>query len=141
MRLVYVALTRAAQRGYLVAGCYATPAFGKRSATQGNRSLLNWLVAGKDLSYAEWLSHKLPASQIEADWRSLATAAGPQLSLTDLPGEAAIALSAVQLAPERLSARPPPARIPAARRIGSFRSLQDGAESEAPASDLSLIHT
>ena len=135
MRLVYVALTRAAQRCYLVAGCYATPAFGKRSATQGNRSLLNWLVAGKDLSYAEWLSHKLPASQIEADWRSLATAAGPQLSLTDLPGEAAIALSAVQLAPESLSARPPPARIPAAWRIGSFSSLQHGAESEVSASD------
>jgi exodeoxyribonuclease V beta subunit len=135
MRLLYVALTRAAHRCYLAAGCYATLAFGKPSMAQGNRSLLNWLVAGKDMRYAEWLTHRRPAEEIEEAWRALARDAGRPLSLTDLPSETPTPLASAGLSAASLAALVPPRKIAAGWRIGSFSSLQHGAESEASASD------
>ncbi|WP_300456022.1 exodeoxyribonuclease V subunit beta [Accumulibacter sp.] len=135
MRLLYVALTRAAQRCYLVAGCYSTLAFGRTSTAQSRRSLLNWLVAGKGLSHAEWLTHQRPEEEIEQAWRALAEAAGPALSLRDLPVDSPPPLAGTDRSPASLAALPAPARIAAGWRIGSFSSLQHGADSEAAASD------
>ena len=135
MRLLYVALTRAVHRCYLVAGCYTTSAFGRPSLAQGNHSLLNWLVAGSGMDYREWLGHGLPAEDIAATWQALAAGAGPSLSLTGLPAEAAIPLAGTGLSAEGLAAPAAPARITAGWRIGSFSSLQHGAESESSASD------
>ncbi|MBL8422906.1 MAG: exodeoxyribonuclease V subunit beta [Candidatus Accumulibacter phosphatis] len=135
MRLLYVALTRAAHRCYLVAGCYANLAFGKPSMAQGNHSLLNWLVAGKDMSYAEWLKHKRSPEEIEAAWRALAMLAGPPLSLSDLPGETPTPLASTAVSAASLSALAAPRTLAAGWRIGSFSSLQHGADSEASASD------
>ncbi|MBE2259218.1 MAG: exodeoxyribonuclease V subunit beta [Rhodobacteraceae bacterium] len=134
MRLLYVALTRAVHRCYLVAGCYSNLSFGRLSTTQSRRSLLNWLVAGKGIGYAGWLEHRLSEAEIEEAWRELARTAGSSLSLSDLPGQATTPLPLAEVAAERLSALPPPA-IAAGWRIGSFSSLQHGAESEAAASD------
>jgi exodeoxyribonuclease V beta subunit len=135
MRLLYVALTRAAYRCYLVAGCYATLSFGRPSMTQGNRSLLNWLVAGKDMRYADWLTHQRPPKEIEEAWQALARAAGTPLSLRDLPRETTAPLAGAGLSPASLAALAPPASIAGGWQIGSFSSLQHGAESEAAASD------
>jgi exodeoxyribonuclease V beta subunit len=135
MRLLYVALTRAAYRCYLVAGCYATLSFGRPSMAQGNRSLLNWLVAGKDMRYADWLRHQRAPGEIEEAWQALARAAGTPLSLRDLPREAPTPLAGAGLSPASLAALTPPASIVSGWRIGSFSSLQHGAESEASASD------
>ena len=135
MRLLYVALTRAAYRCYLVAGCYATLSFGRPSMAQGNRSLLNWLVAGKDMRYADWLTHQRPPGEIEEAWQALARAAGTPLSLRDLPREVPTPLAGAGLSPASLAALAPPASIAAGWRIGSFSSLQHGADSEASASD------
>jgi exodeoxyribonuclease V beta subunit len=135
MRLLYVALTRAAYRCYLVAGCYATLSFGRPSMAQGNRSLLNWLVAGKDMRYADWLTHQRPPEEIEEAWQTLARTAATSLSLRDLPSETPTPLAGVGLSPASLTALTAPANIAGGWRIGSFSSLQHGAESEASASD------
>ncbi len=135
MRLLYVALTRAVYRCYLVAGCYATLSFGNRSLTQATRSLLNWLVAGQELGYPAWRGHRLPAAAIDAAWQAVADAASPQLSLCELPSATGVPLVTAVLPPESLQALPPPARIPPGWRIGSFSSLQHGADHEASASD------
>ncbi|MBL8374582.1 exodeoxyribonuclease V subunit beta [Accumulibacter sp.] len=135
MRLLYVALTRAAYRCYLVAGCYATRSFGRPSMAQGNRSLLNWLVAGKEMRYADWLTHQRSPGEIEEAWQALARTAGMSLSLRDLPREAPTPLAGAGLSPASLAALAPPASIAAGWRIGSFSSLQHAAESEASASD------
>ncbi|MBP9804380.1 MAG: exodeoxyribonuclease V subunit beta [Candidatus Accumulibacter sp.] len=131
MRLLYVALTRAVYRCYLVAGCYATLSFGNRSLSQSTRSLLNWLVAGHELSYSAWRGHRLPAAAIDAAWQAVADAASPQLSLGELPSAPGVQLAAAELAPESLQALTPPGRIPPGWRIGSFSSLQHGADASA----------
>ncbi len=51
MRLIYVALTRAVHRCYLVAGCYDWHG----NTMQSRKSLLNWLVAGNGFSPEDWL--------------------------------------------------------------------------------------
>ncbi|WP_313952216.1 exodeoxyribonuclease V subunit beta, partial [Accumulibacter sp.] len=135
MRLLYVALTRAVHRCYLVAGCYASLAFGRLSTTASKRSLLNWLVAGRGMNHAGWLKHTLSEAEIENAWRELAAGANPHLSLTDLPDGAATALTVADVAAETLNALRPPERIPAGWRIGSFSSLLHGVESETAASD------
>lgn len=53
MRLIYVALTRAVHRCYLVAGCYYD---WRGNTMQSRKSLLNWLVAGNGFSPKDWLN-------------------------------------------------------------------------------------
>lgn len=133
MRQIYVALTRAVHRCYLVAGCYSTLAFGRPSLTAGNRSVLNWLVAGAGMEYAQWLEHRLTAEQINQAWRALA-ADGAPLALAPLP------LGAVALAPstsgaEALGVAAAPGPITGGWRIDSFTSLQHARDHEAAAID------
>jgi exodeoxyribonuclease V beta subunit len=111
MRLIYVALTRAVYRCYLVAGCYATQAFGNRSLTQSSRSLLNWLVAGSGISHGAWHGQRRTAEEIEVAWRALAEAAGPILSLSDLPAAVGVPFTAAIPPVESLRALTPPVRI------------------------------
>lgn len=134
MRLLYVALTRAVHRTYLVVGSYATLAFGKPSLSQGDRSLLNWLVAGKNMSYSQWLSHQLTTPDIAAAWQALAEEAAPHVSLSELPNEALVSPEAGSTMPLDLCVPTPP-RVPTGWRIASFTSLQHGAASEVSASD------
>jgi exodeoxyribonuclease V beta subunit len=51
LRLIYVALTRAVYRCYVIAGTYTTNSFGSPAGGE-HESLLNWLVAGG----REWLT-------------------------------------------------------------------------------------
>ncbi|MEF8703717.1 MAG: exodeoxyribonuclease V subunit beta [Candidatus Accumulibacter sp. UW26] len=134
MRLIYVALSRAVYRCYLIAGCYATQTFGRRSLSQSRRSLLNWLVAGRE-PYPAWLAHQRDAAAIDADWQALAAGAGAAIALHELPSTAGIPLAAAETFADHLEALAPPARILPGWRIGSFSSLQHGSENEAAASD------
>jgi len=79
-RLIYVALTRAVYRCYLVSGVYTS---GQGASTSESRkSILDWLVAGAGLTFAEWLA-KPPAADVLAErWQALA---GPTLALAPLP--------------------------------------------------------
>ena len=89
LRLIYVALTRAVQRCYLIAGLYErSSGRGKPTPDESTRSLLNWLVAGGGHDPADWLNSKVNRDPqlIEAVWRALpARAESGGLAVADLP--------------------------------------------------------
>ena len=136
VRLAYVALTRAVHRCYLIAGCYLYKSGkGEPSPKQSTRSLLNWLAAGKGLSYAQWSKQELGTDAIEQAWSRIAAAAKPNILLTDAPQGLATPLSIQGTAPESLNALRAPKHIDPGWRIASFTGLATGAEHEAAASD------
>ncbi len=138
LRLIYVALTRAVQRCYLVVGSYATSSFGRISHGEGGRSLLNWMVAGVGMSPAQWDAHKRSPADIDAQWRALVAAAKhegrPVMRLDDLPSGEAGALAMQSGATQRPRAQRPP-QVGAGWRIGSFSALISGAVHEQAARD------
>ena len=135
VRLIYVALTRAAQRCYLVAGGYTVSAFGNLSATEGNRSLLNWLVAGQGMSPAQWFKSTQTADDIHAAWCALPVSSGDtSMAVVPLPSVAGKPVAADNVDPDRLAALVPPL-IPAAWRISSYSGLSHGAIHEQAARD------
>ena len=133
MRQIYVALTRAVHRCYLVAGCYSTLAFGRPSLTTGNHSVLNWLVAGAGMEYAQWLEHRLTAEQINQAWCALATGGAP-IALARLPAGGARMAPAPRAA-EALAVASPPGPIVGGWRIDSFTGLQHASTREAVPND------
>ena len=89
LRLIYVALTRAVQRCYLIAGLYErSSGRGKPTPDESTRSLLNWLVAGGGHDPADWLDStvKRDPQAIESAWRALpGRAKSGGLTVADLP--------------------------------------------------------
>lgn len=84
LRLLYVALTRAIYRTYLVAGIYR---YGKDGGAQARASSLNWLIGGQDKDPDRWLDGDTPSAQdILAAWTSLADVS-PHIRVRELPGE------------------------------------------------------
>src|SRR6202022_3956251 len=77
-RLVYVALTRAVYRCYLVGGAYLS----SRSTKESRRSVLNWLVAGGGRTFDEWLAEPPDESALAERWQALA---GGSIALEPLP--------------------------------------------------------
>ncbi|HRP24422.1 UvrD-helicase domain-containing protein [Thauera sp.] len=138
LRLIYVALTRAVQRCYLVVGSYATVRGKSMSHSEGGRSLLNWMAAGAGMSPAQWDAHKRSPADIDAQWRALVAAAQhegrPVMRLDDLPSGEAEALAAQSAAAQRPRAQRPP-QVGAGWRIGSFSALISGAAHELAARD------
>jgi exodeoxyribonuclease V beta subunit len=117
-RLVYVALTRAVYRCYLVAGTYLS----SRSTKESRRSVLNWLVAGGARTFDAWLDddppdeHALAASWEALDGGPISLAALPLPPRREpLPNEQADSL--------QLSARTSRRALRDAWRIASFSSL------------------
>lgn len=133
LRLIYVALTRAVYRCYLVAGCYSTSAFGRLSATASSRSMLNWLAAGRGQSPQEWFGAKLSTADISAAWATLARS--PHIERSPLPVADSTPIARAVADPETLTAREAPARIPSGWRVSSYSGLSYGAVSEQAASD------
>ncbi|CAB3788266.1 RecBCD enzyme subunit RecB [Paraburkholderia ultramafica] len=80
-RLVYVALTRAVYRCYLVAGTYLS----SRSTKESRRSVLNWLVGGSGHSFDDWLAEPPDEATLTARWQVLA---GGPVTLQALPAVA-----------------------------------------------------
>ncbi|MCS0465652.1 exodeoxyribonuclease V subunit beta, partial [Burkholderia mallei] len=77
-RLVYVALTRAVYRCYLVAGTYQS----SRSTKEARRSVLNWLVAGAGRDFDAWLKEPPEDAELAERWQALA---GGPVTLGALP--------------------------------------------------------
>ncbi|MGF6754698.1 exodeoxyribonuclease V subunit beta [Paraburkholderia sp. GAS42] len=77
-RLVYVALTRAVYRCYLVGGVYLS----SRSTKESRRSVLNWLVAGSGHTFDTWLAGPPDESVLQTRWRALS---GGPVSIEALP--------------------------------------------------------
>ncbi len=133
LRLIYVALTRAAQRCYLVAGSYAKPAGRGVTLKEGTRNLLNWMVAGAGMTPQQWFGADLQPADIDTAWQAL-TLAQPQIGLAPLPSVAGRPVAGARPAADSLAALPPPP-IPAGWRIGSFTLLSHGSAGESAASD------
>jgi exodeoxyribonuclease V beta subunit len=135
LRLIYVALTRAVHRCYLVAGCYTNQSFGKPSVTESARSMLNWLVASNGHTPQTWFAAKTTPAEIAAAWEALAETAPGSIDISDLPQGAGLPLDPTRPDPASLSALTPPALIPGGWRLSSYSGLSYGAVSEHAASD------
>ncbi len=139
LRLVYVALTRAVQRCWLVVGPYLAR---QTSAKEATASPLQGLLLGSAAASAD-------ASSIAAAWQAFAAtlaAAHPgAVSLQPLPGHASghhpgedpatVRWAAPAPDPQHLAALPSPAQPPQAWRMGSYSSLMQGARHETAAVD------
>ncbi|MBE7942203.1 MULTISPECIES: exodeoxyribonuclease V subunit beta [Ramlibacter] len=130
LRLIYVALTRAVHRLYLVVGGY-TNASGSDSECSANP--LNWLVMGADRTPAQWRDERRAATEVGPAWARFAQALAPAAAMAPLPQGPGRPLAPSPLAPEALSALPPPARIPWGWQLGSYSSLAHGGSQDAAA--------
>lgn len=98
VRLIYVALTRAVHRCYLVVGPYSKTG-GLVPSKESHCSLLNWMAAGDGFDRAAWSDLKPEADRIEKGWRMIETAAGGQIGWrtpAENPQSIAIKLRSVQ---------------------------------------------
>jgi exodeoxyribonuclease V beta subunit len=135
LRLIYVALTRAVQRCYLVVGTYTSKCGKSRVATEATRSRLNSLVAGAGLSPADWQQHRLSPAAIAAAWQAFSAAHPGSVGLQTLPAGPWERLAVAARASDALAALPAPSAMPAAWWIGSYSSLSQGARHEGAAVD------
>lgn len=135
LRLIYVALTRAVHRCYLVVGSYTSKG---TSVTEANHSLLNWLAAGRGQEPEVWLKAKLSSAEIAAAWSGLAADHAPDIAVSPLPTALGTPLAPQRPAPDTLAALPAPSRIPTAWWIGSYSSLAHGTQHEGAAVDHDL---
>ena len=142
VRLMYVALTRASRRAYVVAGCYGKPTKSGEAPKETRCGLFNWLVAGNGMTAEQWLEGGCTsAATIDDAWRDLANALAPSVACMSLPTDAGAPLAVEARAPETLAALAPPKQIAQPWRIGSFSALHDGAVSESAASDHDALET
>ena len=123
VRLIYVALTRAAHRCYLIAGAYTTKSFGNISNSESSRSLLNWLVAGNGMAFEEWSKSKLLPSDITAAWQAIAAQHADAIGLTGIPTSAGTPITVRSTAAESLAALALPQSIAQPWRMTSFSAL------------------
>ncbi|MGL6113290.1 MAG: exodeoxyribonuclease V subunit beta [Rubrivivax sp.] len=138
MRLIYVALTRAVHRCYLVVGPYRRKHGKHLSSSESCRARLNWLVAGQGSTPQAWSKNTLAAQDIDDAWAALALRNAPQIALHDLPPDQGLVLPPLRPAAQGLAALPPPAHIAQGWRIGSYSSLAFGAVHEGAALDHDL---
>jgi exodeoxyribonuclease V beta subunit len=116
-RLIYVALTRAVYRCYLVAGTYLSA----KSTRESARSVLNWLVAGSGRDFDEWLAKPAEEGVIYPKWQELA---GGPVAIEALPSVARrVPLEGVADSGERMRARTNRRTLRDSWRMASFSSL------------------
>jgi exodeoxyribonuclease V beta subunit len=131
VRLIYVALTRAVHRCYLVIGPYET----RNAKDESARSMLNWLVAGSGHSPGEWFDSELSTQDLDAAWARLAAASGGALVIDPLPTAPGVPLPQASRDAASLSTPALPGVIAAGWRISSYSGLSYGARGEAAAGD------
>ncbi|EIF31612.1 exodeoxyribonuclease V, beta subunit [Burkholderia sp. Ch1-1] len=116
-RLVYVALTRAVYRCYLVAGTYQS----SRSTRESRRSVLNWLVGGSGHSFDDWLAEPPDEAALSARWQALA---GGSITLQPLPRpERRVPLESLQDRSAHMQARANRRPLRDQWRMASFSGL------------------
>ena len=131
VRLIYVALTRAVHRCYLVIGPYQT----RSPKDECARSMLNWLVAGNGMSPEDWFDAKLTTQDLDAAWDALAAASGGALVIDSLPTLPGVPLPQAPRDADALSTPALPGNIAAGWRLSSYSGLSYGARSESAAGD------
>ena len=136
LRLIYVALTRAVHRCYVVVGSYGTGQYD--STKECTRAPINWLVAGSEHAPAEWLTNSIPAAEIDAAWEHLAQDNATSMAIAPMPQERGVAVSLPSSSAQAPAALDPPSFIPPPWWIGSYSSLAHGARSSEAAADHDL---
>jgi exodeoxyribonuclease V beta subunit len=131
LRLIYVAMTRAIVRCYLVAGCYTIG----RSGAESARSLLNWLVCGRGMAPDQWLGSGRDIDSISAAWQALGRRLRPKIDVAALPQGPGTPVAPEAAAPESLTALALVSAIASPWRVSSFTGLALDARSEAAATD------
>ena len=138
LRLIYVALTRAVHRCYLVVGGYLRASGRGLSPRECSGNPLNWLAAGDGVAPPDWRERNMALADVVRAWERLAADHPGDIAIQPLPAAAGVALAPPVLAPERLSALPPPP-LPATWRMGSYSGLVRGAEHDRAAVDHDLL--
>jgi exodeoxyribonuclease V beta subunit len=133
VRLLYVALTRAVHRCYLVAGSYGSGQ--SASIRESTRSMLNWLVAGSGMSIADWFDASLSAPAITAAWNGIGAHAAGAIDIAPLPRAIGTAVDEALLDATTLSTPAPPATVSSGWRMSSYSGLSYGAKSEQSTED------
>jgi exodeoxyribonuclease V beta subunit len=124
-RLVYVALTRAVYRCYVVAGTYQS----SRSTKESRRSVLNWLVAGDARAFDDWSADPPDEAALAGRWQALA---GGSIALEALPvPERCEPLPREAASGQRFFARSSRRKLTETWRIASFSSLASAAHRRA----------
>ena len=131
VRLLYVALTRAVQRCYLVIGPYLSR--GKRD--ESARSMLNWLVAGGGQSLEAWRAATLTEAQLDAAWGAVAAASGGALVIDPLPTQPGVPVNPPALDAATLTTPTAPGPRSASWRFSSYSNLNYGTRSDSAAGD------
>jgi len=135
LRLIYVALTRAVYRCYLLAGCYSRKTRTSLSTSESVGSLLNWLVAGDRTEPQHWPVKDMAPAEIELAWNSLKARCGDHISLMPMPSGAGSRLILEDESQDALTTAPLPSSIPGSWKISSFSGMTLNAVSEIAASD------
>ncbi len=136
LRLVYVALTRAAHRCYLVAGCYGKKTSGDNlSNSESRRSMLNWLVAGAGMDAKKWSEHKLTVSEIHAAWAQLVQPHAADIGMTAIPQQPGAPVTYTRPHADSLAPQALPPVLADGWRMTSFSALSHGASSDTGAHD------
>lgn len=133
LRLIYVALTRAVYRCYLVAGCYSR-SNAKLKTAESQRSLLNWLLAGDGYAPDEWIiGNKLKkedgfaaVTAIESALQALEGRC-KDIRLTDLPENREVTLAETGSGDDTLRAKTFDGPIVSRWRMNSFSGLMRNA--------------
>ena len=138
LRLIYVALTRAIYRCYLVAGCYLS----NQSTNQSKTSLLNWVAAGNGCTPEEWIDgkrKKVEAEDIEMRWQDMARCSNGRISLSQIPLDKGSPVHADVHDLDELACRNLPSHTPSGWWISSFSGLTRDATHENSASEQDLL--
>jgi len=138
LRLVYVALTRAVHRCYLVVGGYERPAGRGTSPRECSGNPLNWLVAGAGVGPQDWRERNTALPDIVQAWERLAADHAGDVAIEPLPAGTGVPLPPPVLEPARIAALPAPA-LPGGWRLGSYSGLVRGAEHDRAAVDHDLL--
>jgi exodeoxyribonuclease V beta subunit len=135
LRLIYVAVTRAVQRCYLVAGCYQRLSFGHPTWVESTRSMLNWLVCGEGFDAGQWFGAKLEPAAIDAAWIALGAGCADPFAVAPLPDLSHQPALAAEPVAERLSARPAPGPAAPSWNRSSFSGLVRNLTPDAAVAD------
>ena len=137
VRLLYVALTRAVHRCYVVMGPYQT----HRPREEAAHSMLNWLAAGGGRSADAWFAAKPTLPQLDAAWAAVAAAGGGAIRIDPLPAAPGVPLQPAAINAATLTTPAAPGSIAPSWRMSSYSGLSTGARSEPAAGEQDLAVT
>ncbi|MDB5825076.1 MAG: recB [Herminiimonas sp.] len=135
LRLIYVALTRAAHRCYFVAGPYTRKVFSNVSCSESCRGMLNWIAAGGECTVDDWLQAARTTDMIGDAWSAYAEQAAPHVQLSPLTDRLARPALPQPPAPSILQALESAGPVNEAWRLGSFSQLVRHFAGESAAMD------